>query len=184
MHTFRSISAPHFVRRIACLALLLWLSATCHAQQQGQAAEGSLELVGQGGRYKQIRPGRRISLIGPPGVAAIKGKLVTVTDTIFLRPDNIRYKTLRKVAISDVRAVGMRRLGWQVFGFYMLLQATITSTALVIAMLSFPGFVGGMSFLVIVQILYLFGLVTLCFEIAYRRYRMPRFQIKRKGPKV
>jgi hypothetical protein len=95
-----------------CLALPLLLPMKGHAQS-GTAAQGSaLELECQGCQpaRKVVRclVGKKIQLIGPPGTAPIKGKLVAVGDTLTLSRLDAPTQ-MRKVAFTDVKVVAIPR---------------------------------------------------------------------------
>jgi hypothetical protein len=151
------------------------------AQQEAQAGDEPIVLTRQG-RTRVIKPGRRIKLFGPPGTQAIKGKLVSMGDSISIRPDNVRYKDrVRTVAVADVQAIGMRRLGWQVLGIYYASQIILLLTFGVILSLTAPVFVAGALLASVAQALYSALLIGACFLLAFPRFRLSSWNLVRRG---
>lgn len=176
------IRSRHIRRLVMALCCLLCASSASMAQQEAQAGDAPIVLTKQT-RTRVINPGRRIKLYGPPGTLAIKGKLVSMGDSISIRPDNIRLaKQVRKVAVSDVRAVGMRRLGWKILALYMASQATLVLLFTLIAFLTSPVLVPGAYLLVLVyQGLYYGAVIGLCLAFANPRYNLPPWSLFRRG---
>ena len=160
----------------------LLLASTSMAQQEAQAGDESIVLTNQT-RTHVIKPGRRIKLYGPPGTVAIKGKLVSNGDSIAIRPDNIRLANqVRKVAVSDIRAIGMRRLGWKILALYMTSQATLLIVFTVVSILTSP-FIGPSTYLLVLltQVLYYGAMIGLCLALSNRRYNLPPWSLFRRG---
>ena len=170
------------IRIVAALLLLVLSGTWAQAQQQAQAAGEPIELT-QRSKTVVIQPGRRISIHGPAGTAPIKGKLVTMGDSIVVRPDNIRYQDrIKKVAVSDVRGITRRRIGWQVAGMYSSVQGLYVLGISMVAAFTVGGVVPTIAVLFLLfQSLYWIGLITLFFYLGYRRHNLPPWQIFRRG---
>ena len=170
------------IRIVAALLLLVLSGTWAQAQQQAQAAGEPIELT-QRSKTVVIQPGRRISIHGPAGTAPIKGKLVTMADSIVVRPDNIRYQDrIKKVAVSDVRGITRRRIGWQVAAMYCSVQGLYVLGISMVAAFTVGGVVPTIAVLFLLfQSLYWIGLITLFFYLGYRRHNLPPWQVFRRG---
>lgn len=157
--------------------LLLLLPFAAHSQQEAQAGDEPIILTRQN-RTRVINPGRRITLYGPPGTAPIKGKLVSAGDSITIRPD--KYHLLaqqQKVAVTDIQAVGQRRLGWQIMTWYYSVAAFI-SMGIVLAF-GLAGFVFLTGFLatILLVILLRYGFPAVVFAFLARpKYAMDKWK--------
>lgn len=170
------------LRRWSALLLLLLLTLPGQAQQQGQAAYEPLELS-QGYRTTVVYPGRRITVVGPPGTQSIRGRLVAANDsTITVRTGSNHVFAQRQVAVKDVRGIVMRRLGWQIAAIYFAAQfLVILGYALVIAFtvtgvwlaVGLAGFA--------IQLVYFGSFLLICYLLGFRRFRMPPWKVIRRG---
>ncbi len=166
---------------IIVLSCLL-TSLPAMAQQEAQAGDEPIVLTRQN-KTRVIKPGRRIKLYGPPGTRPIKGKLVSMGDSITIRPDNNRnYTQIRKVAAADVQAIGRRRLGWEIMGFYLISRFALTIAIGAFIGLSTPILAGGPIGLLVLYLVLNFGIqIGICFWLAYPQYRLSKWSLFRRG---
>jgi hypothetical protein len=181
--SFEMIQLKRHSLQLIVAILLLWASASGgHAQQQAEAAGEPIEL-NQNAKTVVIKPGRRVKVFGPTGTAPIKGRLVTMTDSIVLRPDNNRHENwIKKVAVSEVRGVTRRRIGWQVAAIYYTTQGLTLLSISTFLLIGTPGvFLPVLATFLVFQAMYTISLVTLLFCLAFRHYKIPPWKIYRRG---
>jgi hypothetical protein len=152
-----------------CLAMM---GAEVRGQQEGEAGATPI-LLQQGSKTVRIRPGRRITAVGPSEEVAVKGRLIDAKDSIVIQlPKRSHENGVRKLAASDVISIHRKRLGWKVAGLYFTLQAIVAFATGFFSFLPLGA-------LIVTGLQMFFGVIVIaiCLYLSFRKYNLPPWRL-------
>lgn len=175
MNHLRAVFQPSHLAMMGLIMVSFLFFSQVFSQTSAQASEDHLTLQNTSGKVKKIPKGARINVYGPEGTLPIKGRLVSVGDSITI--NRTGNKGPVKVPVDSVRGVKRVVLAVVLIAIYFALTS-LYSVAIAFVAAAFLGssliFAIGIAAAAMIP----YAALTLLFlYLGLRRYFLPKWKI-------